>query len=277
MHGAHKRALIIGIGAYPPEKGWTKINGDKDIPLIEEVLLSNGFTSDNIIKLSNSQAKKRNISDEIKKLIDISHAGDYVYLHFSGHGQLVNDRNGDEEDGLDESWIPYDAHAIYKEGIYCGEMHILDDEIYEWCKSIKHKIGKSGKLIIVSDACHSGDGYRSEDDTIRGRMLNKFLQKAESFVFNYPCSLEKESHFSPTQQKEDIDWIYISACRDDQNNHEYKQKGALSCALYDLRFQLKTLKYNCLQQEIQNWMLQRVPNQTPTIIWSNKTKTGTLF
>jgi len=31
-----KRALIIGIGAYPPESGWSIIHGDNDVPLIDK-------------------------------------------------------------------------------------------------------------------------------------------------------------------------------------------------------------------------------------------------
>ena len=42
---ATKRALVIGIGNYPTESGWAKINGDKDIPLVREILLTNGFSA----------------------------------------------------------------------------------------------------------------------------------------------------------------------------------------------------------------------------------------
>ena len=50
--------------------------------------------------------------------------GDIVYLHFSTHGQPVEDQNGDEEDGWDESIVPIDAYKIYKKGIYEGKNHL---------------------------------------------------------------------------------------------------------------------------------------------------------
>ena len=45
---ATKRALIIGIGAYPEESGWNVISGDKDIAIVEKTLLANGFKQENM-------------------------------------------------------------------------------------------------------------------------------------------------------------------------------------------------------------------------------------
>ena len=48
-------------------------------------------------------------------------SGDIVYLHFSCHGQPVEDLDGDEKDGWDESIVPYDAWKKPISGIYDGK------------------------------------------------------------------------------------------------------------------------------------------------------------
>ena len=96
---ATKRALVIGIGTYPAESGWRQINGDKDIPVVEDMLLSNGFQKVNIVELKNEQATAAAIRREMNTLISKAKEGDIIYIHFSGHGQQVTDIHGDEEDG----------------------------------------------------------------------------------------------------------------------------------------------------------------------------------
>ena len=46
----------------------------------------------------------RNAARELK-------AGDLFLIQYSGHGGQVPDRNGDEADGLDETWCLYDRNA----------------------------------------------------------------------------------------------------------------------------------------------------------------------
>ena len=121
---ATKRALVIGIGNYPTESGWAKINGDKDIPLVREILLTNGFSAQNIVELANEEATCDGITKQIENLITKAQTGDVIYLHFSGHGQQVTDLNGDEEEGFDEAWIPIDAQFSFAKGKYEGENHI---------------------------------------------------------------------------------------------------------------------------------------------------------
>lgn len=39
-----KRALVIGLGEQQ-DKAWNKINGDKDVPLVQDMLKKAGFKS----------------------------------------------------------------------------------------------------------------------------------------------------------------------------------------------------------------------------------------
>jgi len=213
-----RRALVIGIGEQK-DKNWGKINGDKDIPYVHHMLSDVGYK--HIRTLINSQATKSMIVSAFKDLTTQCNLGDIVYIHFSGHGQLVTDVNGDEEDGWDEAWIPYDAYRKYcKEDK--GEKHLIDDEINVLLTAIKNKIGGQGKLLVVVDACHSGDSSRGDDldETVRGVY--------DEFVISVT---RKTRANKPAEQ-----WLTLSACKDYQLNQELKspQVGKLTYALYIL-------------------------------------------
>lgn len=228
----NKLALLIGIGEYPAESGWTGIHGDNDVPLIEGKLLKSGFKHNNIVTLTNSDATCAAIKNALEQLVSAASDKDVIYIHFSGHGQQVTDTNQDEtNDHLDESWIPYDARKKYEAGIYEGENHIVDDYLNTVFSRIRSKIGSHGKLIIVADACHSGSGSRGEDGEdvfIRGTRDN----------FVIPAK-DVNSTFVP----DTVDWLFIAACKSYQTNFEYKAPdgnfyGALT---YSISKEIKSL------------------------------------
>lgn len=216
-----KRALVIGIGEQV-DKSWAKINGDKDVPLVQQMLQKVGYTD--IRTLVNKQATKAGIVTAFKKLTAQCAVGDIVYIHFSGHGQQVTDVNGDEgkKDGWDEAWIPYDAYLRYDEKRYKGEKHLIDDELNTLLTAIRNKIGDSGKLLVVVDACHSGDSSRGDDidETVRG-VKDEFIIPVKQ---------------RGTAQKSPERWLTLSACKDYQLNQEMKnpKAGKLTYALYTL-------------------------------------------
>ncbi len=127
---AERWAIVVGIGNYPQSSGWRLINGDKYLGLVVPMLKKNGFPVGHITILANEQATKENIKNAIHTLLANLRSGDIVYFHFSGHGQLVTDVNGDEGDyGYDESIVPYDAASKYDFNGYKGQNHLVDDEL----------------------------------------------------------------------------------------------------------------------------------------------------
>ena len=76
-----------------------------------------------IIIIENSKADKEGIIDGFDKIISQVKKGDFVVIHYSGHGQQISDNNNDEIDGFDEALIPYGAPALFKPG-YKGEKHL---------------------------------------------------------------------------------------------------------------------------------------------------------
>ena len=159
--GQSKRALVIGLGQQE-DKNWGKINGDKDVAYVQKMLKDAGYKE--VRTLINKQATKARIVTAFNSLTNRCRVGDVVYIHFSGHGQQVTDVNGDEwPDSLDEAWIPYDAYLSYGKKDK-GEKHLIDDELNVLLTAIKNKIGNQGKMLVVVDACHSGDSSRGDED-----------------------------------------------------------------------------------------------------------------
>ena len=236
-----KRALVIGLGEQQ-DKAWNKINGDKDVPLVQGMLKSAGFRS--VTTLVNRQATKSGIVGAFKRMAASCRQGDVVYVHYSGHGQQMTDVHNDEKDGLDECWIPYDAFRKVSK-TYHGEKHLTDDELNVYLNAIRTKIGARGKLLVVIDACHSGDGTRGDDeeDVVRGvgdtlvvdsqnvRGLYETFEMIKSF-FVGDNGKEKciNNKAKPLAER----WITISACKSDQVNIEMKKPavGKLTYALW---------------------------------------------
>lgn len=211
-----RHALVIGIGTYQ-DKNWGNINGDADVKLVDAVLASAGYKD--VTTLVNRQATKRAIVNAFRRLEKKCHEGDVVLIHFSGHGQQMTDVNGDEvKDHLDEAWIPYDAYRKY-----CahdrGDKHLSDDEIYGLLSDIRRKIGNKGEILVVVDACHSGDSSRGNDDEVIRGVFDKFVIPGK--VKMYATKLHQE------------EWTTLSACKDYQMNAEMRtpKVGKLTYAL----------------------------------------------
>lgn len=235
-----KRALVIGLGDQQ-DKAWNKINGDKDVPFVQAMLKNAGFKS--VTTLVNRQATKVGIVRAFKRMTASCKQGDVVYIHYSGHGQQMTDVHNDEKDGLDECWIPYDA-CRKASATYHGEKHLTDDELNVYLNAIRNKIGAKGKLLVVIDACHSGDGTRGDDNEIVRGVEDTLVVDSQYARGLYETFEAIKSFFVGDKGKENVintkakplaeRWITISACRSDQVNIEMKKPtvGKLTYALW---------------------------------------------
>ena len=215
-----KRALLIGISDYgnakeDPNK-WANISGANDIDLLTPLFKSQGFT---ITSLKDSQATHNGIIKAFDNLIKNSNKGDIVYLHFSMHGQPFEDLNGDEEDGWDEALIPYDAQMQYVKGVYEGKNHLIDDELEIYFDKIRTKLGPTGQLFVVMDACHSGGTSRGEDDHVRGTREG-FTRSGKDYMPDR--TKETNDYFTVATKTGQSPVTFIEACRSYQVNKEVR-------------------------------------------------------
>ncbi|SDG68853.1 Caspase domain-containing protein [Prevotella communis] len=222
---AKKRALLVGISKYRANgrAAWVNIHGKEDVDSLAPALTNKGFL---VTTLVNDQATYQGIVTSLKGLISDTKKGDIVFIHFSCHGQPVEDGllkgyPKDEKDGYDEAIVPIDAGKEYSPNGYKGEKHLIDDELNGYIKSLRTKIGPKGMLYITIDACHAGESSRKGIETVRG--TNEALTSQASTKYNPPrdtirhYNVEKAPNLSPV--------LFIEACKARERNTEIRIKG----------------------------------------------------
>ena len=218
-------ALLIGISDYPQyddtEASWAPIHGTNDIQLIAPILTEQGFV---INTLTNEAATRQAIDNSFKELESRVKAGNIVYIHLSGHGQAVEDVDGDEDDGWDEAFIPFDAERRYQENGYHGENHLLDDELNGYLNNIRRKVGETGIVYVVMDACHAGSSYRGEEEQdsvfVRGTEIG-FSKTGKT----YTPRINRNGNVRIDTEKGMAPIFMLESCRSYEVNLEIKQNG----------------------------------------------------
>ena len=134
-----KRSLHIGINNYPGTGN--DLNGCiNDANDWQEALEARGFKTTMML---DAMATKSNMRQAFIDIVSETGRDDISVITFSGHGTWVPDENGDEPDGRDEAFCPYDING--------GEI-LTDDEIY----GILSERERGARIIMISDSCHSG-------------------------------------------------------------------------------------------------------------------------
>ncbi|KAI3764786.1 hypothetical protein L2E82_14802 [Cichorium intybus] len=145
-----------------------------------------GFSEDDIKVLidaddSYTQPTGRNIRQALAELVQSAEPGDYLVVHYSGHGTRLPAETGDDDDtGYDECIVPCDFNLIN------------DDDFRDLVDQVPHGC----RITIISDSCHSGglideakeqigESYKNDPDEQEGSgsgfKLSSFLHKtAES-------------------------------------------------------------------------------------------------
>lgn len=276
-------ALIVAIDKYPETSGWNRIHATNDIEIIFPLLKGNGFSENNITLLTNELATKKSIVESLDNICTKVKTGDYVYLHFSCHGQQMIDDNGDEPDGLDEALIPYDAQRRYSKKIYEGENHLRDDELGILADRIRKKVGADGYITIVIDACHSGTANREDDE--------HYYKRGTTYVFapegyNFPkIRQENKKILKLKNSKRLAPFSVFSACQPDQINYEYfdiqskTYYGALSYAIFKVSESYKNRYvsvmefHNQIEKQIALMFANRKKKQMPYLETTDENKT----
>lgn len=172
---AADRALLIGVGSYQNLPPNFTLHGPKNDLVAMQALLTGklGFDPSSIRVLKDEQATKAEILSSVDGwLVGDTKAGDRVYLYFSGHGLQVRDRDGDEEDRMDEALAPFDIAS----GETDWQGALLDDEIEKILERLEGRV-----VTMVIDACHSGTISRSlSDDIAAGIEGARFLPRPDA-------------------------------------------------------------------------------------------------
>jgi len=236
-HTPVKHALVIAISNYPPSSGFRHIDADNDLKVIMKLLHQQQFTD--TIVLANEEATKKKFLQAFKKLNSKVLPGDVVYIHFSTHGQQLTYLNGNEPNNLHAAIALFDAKNRCSKD-YQGQNHLTDDEFGQLIGQLRMKLGKTGDVLVMVDACHAGSMSRGPDTSVtRGGYLpliitsqkNELKYRGDNGSKKVPDSGRKENMngnkvgmFSKVDMNDDenkANYVIISACEKDEISSEY--------------------------------------------------------
>lgn len=174
-------ALLIGASTYPAldERFWLR-GPANDIDLVATYLQSNPvmqFAPDRIAVLADgvpggTPPTLQAIRDGFAHLAATVQPGDFVYLHFSGHGSQAPALDPTTEtDGLDELFLPVDI-GPWEDTTGTVQNALVDDEIGQMIDAIR---ARGADVWVVFDSCHSGTATRAApamDNEVRMRKLD---------------------------------------------------------------------------------------------------------
>lgn len=155
-----RKALCVGINHfrnYPSASLQGCVNDVKNFTSMIKDLL--GFTREDIITLTDEEATKANIMNNLEMLVEEAEQGKLKYIIFSlsSHGTQVPDKDEDEDDAADEAFCPHDL--AQKGNQWDPDFIILDDELNALFKRLPQDV----LLEVYLDTCHSGTGVKSID------------------------------------------------------------------------------------------------------------------
>jgi metacaspase-1 len=208
-----KKALLVGINYIRTPY---QLNGCiNDINNIGSYLFTARKYNSFIVMTDYSPVKptRSNILAGFNALLRGAVAGDELWFHFSGHGSLTRDTNGDEESGNDSCICPIDFN---KSGF------ITDDIIRN---NLALLVPKGVRLYIVIDACHSGTScdlrYKYDDSSY---LTNKSSQIPTKYIPN-DWSLQQTNYEFKKYNKTNGEVFCISGCQDHQTSADAYMEG----------------------------------------------------
>jgi hypothetical protein len=172
-------ALLIGANQYPSlEERWWLKGPANDVQLVAQYLTTQApvpFSAENVTVLSDGVAGAAaptldGIRTAFAELTEEVQPGDFVYLHFSGHGTQAPALDPSTElDGLDELFLPVDI-GPWSDQVGAVENALIDDEIGALIDGLR---AKGANVWAVFDSCHSGTATRAVEagEEVRVRQL----------------------------------------------------------------------------------------------------------
>jgi hypothetical protein len=180
-----------------------------DTSKIKKLFQSWGFE---VQTLYDSQAMK--IVDYLEAYTKRLSSNDYFAFYYSGHGSFVPDKNGDEEDGKDET-------LVLSDGI--KNKHLIDDILYDEFNRIK------AKKIIILDSCHSGTAFRGMNSRVKAKSISP-NDVTESF--SAPAKMRGVSVSSSKDIIEGSDYVVFSASQDNEESLATPSGSLFTRAIY---------------------------------------------
>jgi metacaspase-1 len=211
---SNRRALCVGVNLYKNLPNATLHGCVNDVTsmkgLCKDFL---GFKDPDIVSLTDAQATKAAIMQNLKDMVAGAKAGKYSYLLFSmsSHGTQVPDVSGDEtSDHADEAFCPHDL--IAKGSVWDSNHIIVDDELHD----LFVQIPSSVLLEVYMDTCHSGSGLKALDFVAGSKP--RWLAPPSMEAFKEVEGRQSRGIAERLREKGLPNQILWAACRSDQTS-----------------------------------------------------------
>ncbi len=268
-----RTAFLVGINYINTQ---SELNGCyNDVVNVSQYLRSTlGYSSDAITILTDGNRNavgtaselaptRKNIIAGLTALVAGMVAGDEAFFHFSGHGSLVRDTNGDEATGFDSCLCPVD----YAVPASSGGGIITDDEIRAL---LINRVPRGAQLFVFLDCCHNGTGcdirYKYEDFSV--------LQSPPSSGRAPVWQTRQTAFANPKYTNTAGEVFMMSGCRDEQTSADaYINNafaGALTYAVFTIlranQPNLRTYSWSALLRDVRHFMRVNRFSQIPQLM-----------
>ncbi|WP_457666898.1 caspase family protein [Thiolapillus sp.] len=156
VDGTRKLALIVGINKYAASSIPSLGGAVGDATRFYELLTNPrgyAFPKENVCLLTDEQATVANVQRLFQQLlVDRVRDSDLAVFYYAGHGSQTKDRNGDEPDGKDETFVLHDSRSK-------GIRDLSDDRFNAMLQSLHDK---TSHIAVFIDSCNSGSATRGE-------------------------------------------------------------------------------------------------------------------
>lgn len=218
--------VVIGCCEEYPNQGMKGLNAKADAESFYDKLVNMYYdgnpnkAKNNLHLLTEKHVTRANVKNTLKEVALNAKDGDFVYFFYSGHGSSLQDKNkliapaynNDELMKVMENsglLVPYDfnLNQVGKTGII-AKRDLRDNNGY----GFEYLDKKGVKVIMISDACFSGNMFRNSANS-----RPKFVPTAKlNLDYDTEIAKIKEGSNKPKNQKEYNNLIFFSAGGTDQ-------------------------------------------------------------
>jgi hypothetical protein len=133
-----KRGIAIHVGVNHPAGMFDRLSKSEETAWkLAELSFQAGYRTIHV--LCGPQATREAVGTLLAGTARTLCPGHTLFVSFSGHGSIVPDENGDERDGLDETWCLHDGELV-------------DDELAGYWRLL----APGTRALVVADCCFAG-------------------------------------------------------------------------------------------------------------------------
>ena len=224
---SNRVALLFGINNYG---GSHNLNGC----LNDIALAASKLPNFQIRKFEDADVTRGNFIEQIAYALVNSVPGDVIYIHYSGHGTFVEDRNADEVDGYDEA-------------LYLIDGPLIDDDLNNCLRGTPEGVN----VVLLLDSCYSGSATRAPGKS-------RFM----------PPAFEMVPHLRIKRKFYDyMSWVVFSGCAENQTSADAEIDGTYFGAFsyYALNCLKGNMTYKTWFTKIREFLPNREFDQAPTL------------